>query len=92
MPRRTTRTLPGGTKEWTIDSPIQFNYRVRECEDVLDPRSDVLIYGHLADAESLMRAKLRPLKRVVVVDDKARPPPTPLRPTCLDASCPLFSL
>ena len=68
--RLTTRTFPGGTKEWTIDSPIQFNYRVRECEDVLDPRSDVLIYGHLADAESLMRAKLRPLKRVVVVDDK----------------------
>merc|ERR1719163_142247 len=68
--RLTTQTYPGGSKEWTINSPIQFNYRVRECEDVFDPASDVLIYGHLADAESLMRAKLRPLKRVVVVDDK----------------------
>ena len=58
-----------GTREWEIQSPINFQYRVRECDDVFALDSDVLLYGHLTTAESLMRAKLRPLKRVVVVDD-----------------------
>merc|ERR1712032_1662505 len=56
--------------EWKITSPITFEYRVREEADVLDPASDALIYGHLAgDPVLLAKAKARPLKRVVVVDD-----------------------
>lgn len=65
----TTRTYTDGAKEWEIESPITFQYRVRESTDVFALNSDVLLFGHLADAESLMRAKLRALKRVVVVDD-----------------------
>lgn len=59
-----------GQREWEIESPITFKYRVREEADVLDPSSDVLLFGHLAgDAAALRRAKSRPLKRVVVVDE-----------------------
>lgn len=65
----TTRTYSDATKEWEIESPITFQYRVRESDDVFDPKSDVLLFGHLTDAESLMRAKTRALKRVVVIDD-----------------------
>lgn len=65
----TTRAYADGSKEWEIESPITFQYRVRESDDVFDLDSDVLLFGHITDAESLMRAKTRAIKRVVVVDD-----------------------
>merc|ERR1719502_1128947 len=65
-----TRKQEDGATEWEIESPITFQYRVRECADIFDPESDVLLLGHITDPESLMRAKLRPYKRVVVVDDQ----------------------
>jgi len=65
----TTRTYADGAKEWEVESPITFQYRVRESADVFALDSDVLLFGHLTTAEDLMRAKLRALKRVVVVDD-----------------------
>jgi len=65
----TTRTYGDGAKEWEIESPITFQYRVRESADVFALDSDVLLFGHLTTAEDLLRAKLRALKRVVVVDD-----------------------
>jgi len=65
----TTRTYADGAKEWEIESPITFQYRVRESADVFALDSDVLLFGHLTTAEDLLRAKLRALKRVVVVDD-----------------------
>merc|ERR1719502_1802720 len=67
--RLSTRVRPEGATEWEVEAPITFQYRVRECADVFDPASDALIFGHITDPESLVRAKLRPLKRVVVVDD-----------------------
>ena len=67
---RSTRTQEDGATEWEVEAPITFQYRVRECADVFDPESDVLILGHITDPTDLMRAKLRPLKRVVVVDDQ----------------------
>ena len=67
-PRSRTETEKG-SREWEIESPITFKYRVREELNVLDPASDALIYGHISDDESLARAKSRPLKRVVVVDE-----------------------
>ena len=57
--------------EWRIEAPITFSYRVREEPNILNPESDVLIFGHLAgDAAALARAKSRPIKRVVVVDEE----------------------
>ena len=63
-----TRTA-NGDREWTVEAPITFKYSVRETPDVLDLSNDALVFGHLGDAASLARAKSRPLKRVVVVDD-----------------------
>jgi len=64
------RATSEGGIEWEVEAPITFAYRIREELDVLDPESDALIYGHLSDAASLSRAKSRPLKRVVVVDEE----------------------
>ena len=70
--RLSESNVDGGV-EWKVQSPINFKYSVREVPDVLDPADDALIYGHLADAASLSRAKARAaqglLKRVVVVDE-----------------------
>jgi len=56
--------------EWEVTSPITFSYRVRETADVLDPESDLLLYGHIKSDEELARVKARTLKRVVVVDEQ----------------------
>jgi len=63
------RVTSEGGIEWEVEAPITFAYRIREEADVLDPASDALIFGHLTDEASLARAKARPLKRVVVVDE-----------------------
>tara|TARA_B110001452_G_scaffold172832_1_gene144821 strand:+ start:732 stop:1949 length:1218 start_codon:yes stop_codon:yes gene_type:complete len=55
--------------QWTVEAPITFAYKVRETPDVLDPASDALLFGFIDDPETLRRAKARPLKRVVVVDE-----------------------
>ena len=59
-----------GSYEWEVESPITFSYRVRETADVLDPASDLLIFGHLKNEQELKRAKARTIKRVVVVDEQ----------------------
>ena len=56
--------------EWEDTSPITFSYRVRETNDVLNPESDLLIYGHIKSEEELARVRARTLKRVVVVDEQ----------------------
>jgi len=66
--RLSQRTVGGGI-EWTVESPITFQYAVREVADVLDPSNDALIFGHLSDAATVAKAKARALKRVVVVDE-----------------------
>merc|ERR1711920_646719 len=53
-----------------MGSPITFSYRVRETTDVLDPQSELLIYGHAKSDEERERLKARTLKRVVVVDEQ----------------------
>ena len=39
----TTRTYSDGAKEWEVESPITFQYRVRESADVFALDSDVLL-------------------------------------------------
>merc|ERR1712176_755600 len=56
--------------EWEVVSPITFSYKVRETTDVLDPQSELLIYGHAKSDEERERLKARALKRVVVVDEQ----------------------
>jgi len=68
--RLSTRQVDAERIEWEVEAPITFGYRVRECPNVLDPASDALIFGHISDEETLARAKSRPLKRVVVVDEQ----------------------
>ena len=51
-----TRTYSDGAKEWEVESPITFQYRVRESADVFALDSDVLLFGHLTTAEDPMRA------------------------------------
>merc|ERR1719502_2109747 len=64
------RTVDSEHIEWAVSAPITFEYRVRECTDVLDPASDALLFGHISDEATLARAKSRELKRVVVVDEQ----------------------
>ncbi|XP_072305224.1 2-epi-5-epi-valiolone synthase-like [Eucyclogobius newberryi] len=54
---------------WTVVSPIVFTYKIIQCENLLDPRNDTLLWGHL-DIEDLSdNAKSQPVKRFVVIDD-----------------------
>merc|ERR1711920_1159886 len=53
-----------------MGSPITFSYRVRETADVLDPESELLIYGHAKSDQEREHLKARALKRVVVVDEQ----------------------
>ncbi|XP_041860178.1 2-epi-5-epi-valiolone synthase-like [Melanotaenia boesemani] len=54
---------------WTVISPIVFTYRVLQCKNILDPRNDTLLWGHIGDEEpkgTLSNSK--PVKRFVVID------------------------
>ena len=62
-------TAPSGATSWKVESPITFEYTVQETLDVLNPANDALLFGHIADAATRARARSRPLKRVVVVDE-----------------------
>ncbi|KAM4736728.1 2-epi-5-epi-valiolone synthase-like [Anableps anableps] len=54
---------------WTVVSPIVFTYRVIQCKDLLDPRNNTLLWGHIEDEE--LKASMRnskPVKRFIVID------------------------
>lgn len=51
---------------WTVVSPIVFTYKVIQCENLLDPRNDTLLWGHL-DEDTI--TKSQPVKRIIVIDD-----------------------
>ncbi|CAG6021726.1 unnamed protein product [Menidia menidia] len=55
---------------WTVVSPTVFTYRVIQCNDILDPRNDTLLWGHLGD-EALRgtSSNSTPVKRFVVMDE-----------------------
>ena len=68
----TQQHVYGGSvgNEWTVEAPITFRYKVRECPEVLNPSCTDLLFGFLdGDSEMLARAQSRPVKRVVVVDE-----------------------
>ncbi|XP_060930128.1 2-epi-5-epi-valiolone synthase-like [Limanda limanda] len=55
---------------WTVISPIVFTYRVIQCQNLLDPRNDTLLWGHLGGEE--LRAAVgnsKPVKRFIVIDE-----------------------
>ncbi|MEQ2160396.1 hypothetical protein GOODEAATRI_033338, partial [Goodea atripinnis] len=54
---------------WTVVSPIVFTYRVIQCKDLLDPRNDTLLWGHLGDEELKdTMSNSKPVKRFIVID------------------------
>ncbi|XP_034446063.1 2-epi-5-epi-valiolone synthase-like [Hippoglossus hippoglossus] len=52
---------------WTVISPIVFTYRVIQCQNLLDPRNDTLLWGHLGDEE--LKGNSKPVKRFIVIDE-----------------------
>lgn len=51
-------------------SPIVFSYRVIQCKNILDPRNEALLWGHLGDEE--LKGTIdtsKPAKRFVVIDE-----------------------
>nr|XP_019951894.1 PREDICTED: uncharacterized protein LOC109635260 [Paralichthys olivaceus] len=55
---------------WTVISPIVFTYRVIQCQNILDPRNDTLLWGHLGDEELKGTVgNLKPVKRFIVIDE-----------------------
>ena len=53
---------------WSVTSHIQFNYKVVECPDILDPTNDALLFGHLSGSERTL-AKETPQRRLVIIDE-----------------------
>lgn len=50
-------------------SPIVFTYRVIQCKDLLDPRNDTLLQGHIEDEELKgTTSNSKPVKRFIVID------------------------
>jgi 3-dehydroquinate synthase len=65
----TTKTDGSGLKDWTVSSPITFEYRVVEETNILDPSSKTLLTGHMDDElKEIARQKNHQHKYVVVVD------------------------
>lgn len=55
---------------WTVVSPIVFTYRVIQCNNLLDPRNDTLLWGHLGDEERKGTiSNSKPVRRFVVIDE-----------------------
>ena len=71
----TTRTYADGAKEWEVESPITFQYRVRESADVFALDSDV----RAAPPPSALRHTLRPPPSAL--HHTLRPPPSALHHT-----------
>ncbi|KAK7915783.1 hypothetical protein WMY93_011544 [Mugilogobius chulae] len=53
---------------WTVVSPIVFTYKITQCENLLDPNNDTLLWGHL-DEDHLHDIKPQVVKRFIVIDD-----------------------
>lgn len=53
---------------WTVVSPIVFTYKVIQCENLLDPSNDTLLWGHL-DGDLNSITKSHSIKRFIVIDD-----------------------
>ncbi|XP_029995186.1 uncharacterized protein LOC115422784 [Sphaeramia orbicularis] len=55
---------------WTVVSPIVFIYTIIQCKNILDPRNDTLLWGHIGNKEVKdALIKTQPVKRFVVIDD-----------------------
>lgn len=54
---------------WTVVSPIVFTYRVIQCKDLLDPRNNTLLWGHIEDEELKgTMSNSKSVKRFIVID------------------------
>ncbi|XP_024149313.1 2-epi-5-epi-valiolone synthase [Oryzias melastigma] len=53
---------------WTVVSPVVFTYRVVQCQNILDPENDTLLWGHLGSHQRAV-GKSKPIKRFVVIDE-----------------------
>lgn len=53
-------------------SPIVFTYKVFETEDLLNPKNETLLLGHITDRQQLdaIKESNKPIKRFVVVDQE----------------------
>ncbi|XP_030633059.1 uncharacterized protein eevs [Chanos chanos] len=56
---------------WTVVSPIVFTYMVTQTQNLLDPKNDTLLTGHIREPQQLaiIRSNTKPLKRFVVMDE-----------------------
>lgn len=55
---------------WTVVSPIVFTYRVIQCQNILDPENDTLLWGHLgSQVHANAGCTSKPIKRFVVIDE-----------------------
>ncbi|XP_072223411.1 2-epi-5-epi-valiolone synthase-like [Leuresthes tenuis] len=55
---------------WTVVSPIVFTYKVIQCKNILDPRNDTLLWGHVGNEETKgTLTNSKPVKRFVVMDE-----------------------
>ncbi|KAK2851697.1 hypothetical protein Q5P01_007973 [Channa striata] len=55
---------------WTVVSPVVFTYRVIQCQNLLDPSNDTLLWGHLGNEEPTgAMSNFTPVKRFVVIDE-----------------------
>ena len=57
-------------RAWAVSSPITFEYRVVEAPNLLDPRNDALVVGHLPPLSAERELALdRPQRRLIVIDE-----------------------
>ncbi|XP_026187540.1 2-epi-5-epi-valiolone synthase-like isoform X1 [Mastacembelus armatus] len=57
---------------WTVVSPIVFTYRVIQSKNILDPKNDTLLWGHVGEEEEELKGTInnsKPVKRFVVIDE-----------------------
>lgn len=53
---------------WTVVSPIVFTYKIVQCENLLDPANDTLLFGH-ADNWKELKSHGKTIKRFIVIDE-----------------------
>merc|ERR1712176_1000275 len=68
-PQHNKSSCQSETKTWKVTAPVTFEYRVVEAPGLLDPKNDVLLYGHLNSNEKI-EAKSKPQRRLIVIDEK----------------------
>lgn len=56
---------------WTVVSPINFTYRVMQCEKLLDASNDTLLFGHISNPTELhaLKTNINRMKRFIVIDE-----------------------